>query len=235
MSLVWDHYPGKDEYLTALCLADHADHDGSHIFPSVARISKKTMQSERTIQRHLAAMRENGWLIEVKRASGVPGDTTTYRIPIERIPRNIDGRVSLCHPSTGDTDDIGRVTCEVKTGDTAMSPKQGLPVSKPLPTKAQRFALPPWIAEEAWKGFETMRTKIRKPMTDRAKAMIVLELAKLRAQGHDPIAVLAQSEVRAWASVYPIDTGKVTRSNAGEALKNWHAPKDDEEEQHAHQ
>ena len=101
--------------------------------------------------------------------------------------------------------------------------------------KAQRFALPPWIAEEAWKGFETMRTKIRKPMTDRAKAMIVLELDKLRAQGHDPVAVLAQSEVRAWASVYPIDTGKAPRSTAGEALKNWHAPKDDEEEHHASQ
>ena len=53
--------------------------------------------------------------------------------------------------------------------------------SNKVKPKAQRFAPPPWIPLESWKGFEAMRTKIRKPMTDRAKAMIVLELDKLRA------------------------------------------------------
>lgn len=75
--------------------------------------------------------------------------------------------------------------------------------SKPKP-KAQRFAPPPWIPEESWKGFEAMRVKIRKPMTDRAKAMIVKQLENLKAEGHDPVAVLAQSEVHSWADVYPI-------------------------------
>lgn len=82
---------------------------------------------------------------------------------------------------------------------------------KPKP-KAQRFAPPPWIDPEAWKGFEAMRTKIRKPMTDRARAMIVSELEALKAQGHDPIAVLAQSELHAWAGVFPIKANGTTRS-----------------------
>ena len=53
-------------------------------------------------------------------------------------------------------------------------------------------------------GFETMRVKIRKPMTDRARAMIIKELEDLKAQGFDPTAVLAQSEVHSWAGVFPI-------------------------------
>ena len=78
--------------------------------------------------------------------------------------------------------------------------------------KAQRFAPPPWIDPEAWKGFETMRAKIRKPMTDRARAMIVKELEALKAQGHDPVAVLAQSEVHAWAGVFPVKVNGAAKS-----------------------
>ncbi len=71
-------------------------------------------------------------------------------------------------------------------------------------TKAGRFAIPPWIDKEAWKGFEAMRVKIRKPLTERAKGMIIKDLEKLKDQGHDPAAVLAQSELHAWAGVFPI-------------------------------
>lgn len=133
MALVWDHYPGTGEFLTALCLADHADHDGGSIFPSVARIAKKTQQSERTIQRHLAAMRASGWLQVVKNSSGKPGEATTYRIPVELIPIDDGLRVTKLHPLAksyphGCHQTHGRVTNSAKTGDTAMSPKLGLPV-----------------------------------------------------------------------------------------------------------
>jgi len=66
------------------------------------------------------------------------------------------------------------------------------------------FALPDWIPSESWKGYEEMRNKSRKPMTDRARAMIVKQLESLKAQGHEPTAVLAQSEVHNWADVYAI-------------------------------
>ena len=85
--------------------------------------------------------------------------------------------------------------------------------------KAQRFAPPPWIDPEAWKGFEAMRVKIRKPMTDRARAMIVKELETLKAQGHDPVAVLAQSEVHAWAGVFPIKDAGVLANGANRQMQ----------------
>jgi hypothetical protein len=66
------------------------------------------------------------------------------------------------------------------------------------------FAPPEWIPKAVWQGFEAMRTKIRKPMTDRARKLIVGELEKLRDRGEDPIAVLEQSERNSWQDVFPL-------------------------------
>lgn len=80
-SLVWEHYPtGGGELLTALAYADHADDAGMGIRPSVAYIARKTRQSERTVQMHLAKMRESSWLMTVRHAKGGRGRATEYRV-----------------------------------------------------------------------------------------------------------------------------------------------------------
>lgn len=80
-TLVWQHYPaGGRELLTALAYADHAHDDGTSIRPSVAYVAKKTRQSERTVQRYLASMRQSGWLQAVRFARGGRGNATEYRI-----------------------------------------------------------------------------------------------------------------------------------------------------------
>ncbi len=157
MGIIWDHFPlGGGERLTALCLADHADHEGGNIYPSVARIAAKTKQSERTVQRHLQGMRAIGWLVETEAGGHGPGSTSTYRIPIEALPGVQNGTMTEWHPSgqpvqnpgnSGDklstrvTNRRKRVTPDAKKGDTAMSPELGLsvlynnrhPTSGPLP------------------------------------------------------------------------------------------------------
>jgi hypothetical protein len=81
MSLVWEHYPvGGGELLTALAYADHAHDDGAGIRPSVEHMARKTRQSERTIQMHVAAMRRTTWLLTMRHAGGGRGRTTEYRI-----------------------------------------------------------------------------------------------------------------------------------------------------------
>lgn len=81
MSEVWMRYPaGGGERLLALALADHASDDGTRVYPSVAELARKTVQSQRTVQRQLAAMVESGWLVLERRSSGRPGDTNRYHI-----------------------------------------------------------------------------------------------------------------------------------------------------------
>lgn len=80
-------------------------------------------------------------------------------------------------------------------------------------TPPPRFALPDWLTPESWLSFEAHRVKNRKPMTDRAKELVVIELAKLREQGHAPEAVLDQSIRRGWLDVFPLKGAPALTAN----------------------
>ena len=69
---------------------------------------------------------------------------------------------------------------------------------------ASAFALPGWIPEETWKGYTTMRAKIRKPMTDRARDLVIKKLLGMKQAGQDPVAVLDQSVRNSWTDIYAI-------------------------------
>lgn len=56
----------------------------------------------------------------------------------------------------------------------------------------------------ALQGFEEMRNKIKKPMTDQAKKRLVTELVKLSGDRDTQIAILHQSEDRCWAGVFAL-------------------------------
>lgn len=62
--------------------------------------------------------------------------------------------------------------------------------------------VPDWIPLEAWNGYVEMRTKIRKPLTDRAKALAIGKLTALKARGFDPTAVLDEATEHSWAGIY---------------------------------
>lgn len=66
------------------------------------------------------------------------------------------------------------------------------------------FVLPSWIPKDAWDAYLEMRRRIRKPMTQRAMELAVIELAKLRDQGHDPKAVLDQSTLHSWQGLFEV-------------------------------
>lgn len=86
MDRVWDRYPeGGGELNLALKLADHAHDDGTHIFPSVETLAKKTRQSERAVQYQMRRMQKRGWLILVANAGGGRGRAREYRISAEWI------------------------------------------------------------------------------------------------------------------------------------------------------
>lgn len=81
LSVVSQVYPrGGGERMLAFVLADFARPTGDRIYPSVATLATRTMQSARTVQRGLCAMVESGWLQVVQHASGGRGNTTEYRI-----------------------------------------------------------------------------------------------------------------------------------------------------------
>lgn len=66
------------------------------------------------------------------------------------------------------------------------------------------FILPEWINADSWSSYEEMRKEKKKVPTDRARRLVVKELEKLKAQGHDPNECLNQSTRNGWTDVYPI-------------------------------
>lgn len=117
---VFDRYPvGGNELLIALALADHASDDGTRIFPSVARLAKKTRLSERTVQRILGKMCDSGWLVLVKNEDGGRGNTREYRINSDWIKGD---NLSPFNVEKGDT-------AVSQKGDTAVSPEPSLTIN----------------------------------------------------------------------------------------------------------
>lgn len=75
------------------------------------------------------------------------------------------------------------------------------------------IALPQYVDPDAWQGFEDMRRTIKKPLTDRARKLIVYELDRIKKAGHCPNAALDQSTNHCWCDVFvpkekPIEAAK---------------------------
>jgi hypothetical protein len=66
---------------------------------------------------------------------------------------------------------------------------------------AETFTLPEAIRTEVWKAFVEHRKKLRKPMTNHARDLILKECEKL---GGDPNDLLDQSIRKGWQDVFPM-------------------------------
>jgi predicted phage replisome organizer len=67
---------------------------------------------------------------------------------------------------------------------------------------------------KAFKDFESMRNKIKEPMTDRAKKLLITELEKLTSDRDIKIAILEQSILNNWKSVYALKENKAQKQQS---------------------
>ena len=79
--------------------------------------------------------------------------------------------------------------------------------------------------DKAMIDFEKMRNKIKKPLTDRAKKLILNELNKLASTEKEMIDILNQSIMNSWQGVFPLKEEKVKNENkyssATKGALNW--------------
>lgn len=76
---VWDLDLPHNKLLILLALADHADHEGNNVFPSLGLVAWKTGYSQQQCRRVMADLEKDGILIAVQRK---PGVKTIYRIDV---------------------------------------------------------------------------------------------------------------------------------------------------------
>jgi phage replication O-like protein O len=68
------------------------------------------------------------------------------------------------------------------------------------------FVLPDWVDNIIWDAFVEMRKKIKSPLTEHAKYLIINKLVILKEKGYDPNKVLDQSTMNGWKGVFEINS-----------------------------
>lgn len=89
---------------------------------------------------------------------------------------------------------------------------------KEQPQGGEKAVLPTWVPLAAWNGYVEMRAKIRKPLTERAKALAIGKLEGLRAEGYDPELVLNEAVEKSWQGIYKPKSGASTGDQFAGAL-----------------
>lgn len=104
MTLVWKvPFPTSTQMLIALKLADHAESDGTSVYPGKGSLAERARCSVSTVKNTLRLMREAGILIVVREGGKTgPHDTTEYRMNVGLLDAIARGEVSI----TGSSDSI---------------------------------------------------------------------------------------------------------------------------------
>lgn len=88
----------------AVALADHADHDGANVFPSIALVARKVEWSERTVQRVLRELEQIGILIIVNPGGAGPKDTRQWAFDVALLHDLASGDYAIKATAEGDSE-----------------------------------------------------------------------------------------------------------------------------------
>lgn len=213
MSLCWPLQMPPTAKAVLVSLADNANDQG-HCWPSIATIAERTCFSERAIQNAIK------WLEDARAltADRSNGRHTTYIVHPQSYQTQViralktpaaDAPQQQMHPA-GDasTPALGAPVPPQEV----RQPPQEVPSNRQEPSiepsknhkakSADDFVLPDWMPAEAWAGFVEMRREKKKPLTGRARDIIVRTLHSLHVGGHDVAAILDNSTVNSWTTVY---------------------------------
>jgi len=132
MGLVWDADLPKDEKFILLAYADHADHTGRNVYPSVGLVAWKTGYSPRSVTRITHKLEERGIMLQTGRATH---NVKKWQIVPSNLPERTDWRthcaeVTACQDDNDDTPDLTNTTVYPDT----VSPKSSLTINEPSDT-----------------------------------------------------------------------------------------------------
>ena len=74
--------------------------------------------------------------------------------------------------------------------------------TKTKKSKSITLELPDWLEEIHWKDFVEFRKFIKKPMTEKAKQLMLSKLQKIKDNGFDPILAMNTSIANNWSDIY---------------------------------
>ena len=204
------------EKMVFIALASFANDDGKNAFPSYDSIAKRSGANKRTVMRTITSLIKKGALKKKTVTKNNINYSNNYKINLRFFGSDTESLGS-------DRESLGGSDRE-SLGSDRESPKPTIyptsitqPVLPPIPPKGgnsdqgkdyikNKFILPDGICKDTWKEFEHMRNKKKKPMTDRARSLIIEKLITInQSNGQCPNEILNQSILNCWTGVFPIN------------------------------
>lgn len=218
-----------------LTLSCYINDVGQSAYPSTKTLTADTGLSERSVVTHLMIAKERGWLKVAKHGFGgqkwahneyfpccpildydeIPTEKGTERTSVapEKALNVVPKALNLLPEGTEPNDK--KALKEVQSN-------YPLELSKELSNKSIKKAAPPapvlpdWLPKESWDEWVEYRASIKAPLNAKAVELSIKKLGKLRAEGHDPVAVIDQSIFSGkWTDLYAIKSeGQAQRPQA---------------------
>jgi hypothetical protein len=251
MTAVFDRYPeGGGEMLVALKLADHAEDNGTHIYPSISYIAEKTRQSPRAVQYQIRRMQQTGFLLLVANAGGGRGRAREYRInpdwingaELAPIPSSSKGAENAPNAKgakedrKGATDD-GKGARESTKGRKAFAPESSGTTKEPsenhqparraprvaLHLELQSMELPECLTFDVWDAWCEHREAKHKeaPWTRAAAKISIKRIVKLAAAGQSAEVTVEEAVLRGWTGLFPVKDTQQSAPGAAAAPSDW--------------
>lgn len=197
------------EKLVLLALAERTNGD-CLCWPSVHFLADATGLCDRSVQKALRALAEKG-LIGI--TSGGGRATNRYALQVECGNCTSEPCAPPYHVHRKGEADSPQQCITATAGANGVHPNRKRTVSEPslnparASARAQLVRLPAWMEPGTWQAFLDHRRCIKAPMSEIAQQRALAMLERLRAEGHDPDAVLNQSIVNGWKGLFPVKGG----------------------------
>jgi hypothetical protein len=204
MTLAWKSDLASGPKMVLLALCDNANDQGE-CYPSVPMIAQKCSMGVRTVQQHINDMEAAGIVSRDMRT----GRSTIYRIDPRRIctpaesapPQNSHHTpAKSAPPPPQNLHPTPAESAPITIKEPSIEPSRNRKRAPAAP--AEQVALPDWLPTDAWSGYLDMRQTKKKIPTDHAVRLILADLAKWRAAGHDVATILNTSTMNGWTAVY---------------------------------
>jgi len=232
MTLAWRTELQAGPRLILLAICDNANDDGN-CYPSIQSLALKSGLSPRAVRGHVAALDEAGIVARHERAGRSTYYQVNLRALRAAVFKSLSDRTDLseydkgvlrsCAPDESGTpaDSAPLQKLPITPADSAADPSRFLPtppadssaITNKEPTRNQQepkkrasasvFELPGWVPADTWAAFMETRKAKKAKSTDYALSLIVKDLERFKAAGHDPVAILNNSIKAGWSDVYP--------------------------------
>lgn len=235
--------PHASAKFVLVAMANHADAD-MRCWPSSAHLCSQTAQDRKTVQANLQRLREWGYIVDTGERRGVTKQVPVYQL---KQPENGPVKAPKNTPEiVENTTENGPVEEAQKRGTPTEETGPNFPPNRPdFPQKEAQISpetgpktghgtirnhkepsrnhkanareLPDWLPLDAWSGYLEMRKAKKKAPTERALDLVLIDLAKFRAAGHDVAAILDKSTVEGWTGIYEPKAAPIARASPRQA------------------